>query len=109
MAANITRLLGANGCLYVSVPHAWKFHGYPSDYWRFTPEGVKKLFPDLSFDESVAVSYTHLDVYKRQAYHCSGFTGKTAILGIDGKGEYATTFFGYGENGKIHKIKERCV
>jgi carbamoyltransferase len=27
-------------------------------------------------------------------------------LGIDGKGEYATTFFGYGENGKIHKIKE---
>ena len=29
-----------------------------------------------------------------------------AILGIDGKGEYATTFFGYGENGKIHKIKE---
>jgi carbamoyltransferase len=31
---------------------------------------------------------------------------KTAILGIDGKGEYATTFFGYGENGRIHKIKE---
>ncbi len=34
------------------------------------------------------------------------FNEKTAILGIDGKGEYATTFFGYGENGKIHKIKE---
>ncbi|HNC51975.1 MAG TPA: carbamoyltransferase C-terminal domain-containing protein, partial [Accumulibacter sp.] len=29
-----------------------------------------------------------------------------AILGIDGKGEYATTFFGYGEKGTIHKIKE---
>ena len=40
------------------------------------------------------------------AYHFSGFQEKTAILGIDGKGEYATTFFGYGENGKIHKIKE---
>jgi carbamoyltransferase len=25
---------------------------------------------------------------------------------VDGKGEYATTFFGYGENGKIHRIKE---
>jgi carbamoyltransferase len=35
-----------------------------------------------------------------------GFKEKTAILGIDGKGEYATTFFGYGENGRIHKIKE---
>ena len=43
---------------------------------------------------------------RRSAYHCRGFKEKTAILGIDGKGEYATTFFGYGENGKIHKIKE---
>jgi len=40
------------------------------------------------------------------AYHLSGFKEKTAIMGVDGKGEYATTFFGYGENGKIHKIKE---
>ena len=40
------------------------------------------------------------------AYHCSGFTEKTAIMGLGGIGEYATTFFGYGENGKIHKIKE---
>src|SRR5690606_41521518 len=43
------------------------------------------------------------------AYHCSGFTEKTAILGIDGKGEYATTFFGWGENGKIHMIKDFYV
>ncbi len=35
-----------------------------------------------------------------------GVQGKTAILGIDGRGEYATTFFGWGENGRIHKIKE---
>ena len=25
---------------------------------------------------------------------------------IDGKGEYATTFFGYGEAGRIHPLKE---
>lgn len=54
MAENITQLLEPKGCLYVSVPHAWKFHGYPSDYWRFTPEGVKKLFPDVVFDESTS-------------------------------------------------------
>ena len=48
----------------------------------------------------------HHLAHASSAYHCSGFTEKTAILGIDGKGEYATTFFGYGENGKIHKIKE---
>lgn len=40
------------------------------------------------------------------AYHLSGFTERTAILGVDGKGEYATTFFGYGEQGRIHRIKE---
>ncbi len=48
----------------------------------------------------------HHLAHASSAYHLSGFKGKTAILGIDGKGEYATTFFGYGENGKIHKIKE---
>jgi len=48
----------------------------------------------------------HHLAHAASAYFCSGFTEKTAILGIDGKGEYATTFFGYGENGKIHKIKE---
>lgn len=48
----------------------------------------------------------HHLAHAASAYLCSGFKEKTAILGIDGKGEYATTFFGYGENGKIHKIKE---
>ncbi|MCV2218246.1 carbamoyltransferase family protein [Thauera sp. Sel9] len=48
----------------------------------------------------------HHLAHASSAYHCSGFSEKTAIMGIDGKGEYATTFFGYGENGRIHKIKE---
>ncbi len=48
----------------------------------------------------------HHLAHASSAYHLSGFSGKTAILGVDGKGEYATTFFGYGENGKIVKLKE---
>ncbi|MBI2307244.1 MAG: carbamoyltransferase [Rhodocyclales bacterium] len=59
---------------------------------------------DLKKIEIVPVEH-HL-AHASSAYHCSGFGEKTAILGIDGKGEYATTFFGYGENGRIHKIKE---
>jgi hypothetical protein len=51
MADNLSKLLKDDGILYVSVPHSWKFHGYPSDYWRVTQEGVKKLFPDLNFDD----------------------------------------------------------
>jgi len=48
----------------------------------------------------------HHLAHASSAYHLSGFKEKAAILGIDGKGEYATTFFGYGENGKIYKLKE---
>ncbi|HUF62816.1 MAG TPA: carbamoyltransferase C-terminal domain-containing protein [Verrucomicrobiales bacterium] len=48
----------------------------------------------------------HHLAHASSAYHLSGFTGKAAILGIDGKGEYATTFFGYGENGVIHRLRE---
>jgi len=62
----------------------------------------------LGFDRGKVdlVPVEHHLTHASSAYHCSGFTEKTAILGIDGKGEYATTFFGYGENGRIHKIKE---
>lgn len=58
MAENITRLLRADGVLCVSVPFVWQFHGYPSDYWRFTHEGVKKLFPGLAFDVEQGVAAT---------------------------------------------------
>lgn len=55
MAENITQLLEPGGVLYLCVPFAWKFHGYPSDYWRFTHEGVKKLFSQLNFDPAAGM------------------------------------------------------
>jgi len=67
---------------------------------------LQKLGIDLNKARFMPVEH-HL-AHASSAYHLSDFndTGKTAILGIDGKGEYATTFFGYGENGKIIKLKE---
>jgi len=65
---------------------------------------LQELGFDLGKVEIVPVEH-HL-THASSAYHCSGFQEKTAILGIDGKGEYATTFFGVGENGRITKIKE---
>jgi len=56
MADNLTSLLNANGKIIVSAPFAWRFHGYPSDYWRFTHEGIKRLFPRLSFDVTRGVA-----------------------------------------------------
>lgn len=52
------------------------------------------------------VPVEHHMTHASSAYHLSGFKEKTAVITIDGKGEYATTMFGYAENGKIHKIKE---
>lgn len=67
-----------------------------------------QLMDDLGIDHNKTelVPVEHHLTHASSAYHLSGFEGKCAIIGIDGKGEYATTFFGYGENGKIHKIKE---
>ncbi len=64
------------------------------------------LMAELGITKARYFPVEHHLSHASSAYHLSGFKEKTAIVGIDGKGEYATTFFGYGENGKIHKIKE---
>lgn len=76
--------------------------------YRRNVKKVIQLMIDLGIDpqRTKFVPVEHHLAHASSAYHFSGFQEKTAILGIDGKGEYATTFFGYGENGKIHKIKE---
>jgi len=50
MSQNITNLLDENGILFISVPFSWRIHSYPSDYWRFTPDGIKVLFPKIDFE-----------------------------------------------------------
>ncbi len=76
-------------------------------YWR-NHRNVMKMLDDLEIGSKRVkfVPVEHHLAHASSAYHLSGFKEKCAIIGIDGKGEYATTFFGYGENGKIHKIKE---
>ncbi|MYB37142.1 MAG: carbamoyltransferase [Gammaproteobacteria bacterium] len=48
----------------------------------------------------------HHLAHAASAYHLAGFDGDAAILGVDGKGEYATTFVGVGEGARIRTIKE---
>lgn len=50
LAENLTRLLEPKGRICVSAPFSWKIHAYPNDYWRFTPEGIRRLFPKLEFN-----------------------------------------------------------
>jgi carbamoyltransferase len=76
--------------------------------FRRNRRAILDLMRQLGMDP-VVTSFrpvAHHLAHASSAYHLSGFSGKTAILGIDGKGEYATTFFGWGEKGRIHPIKE---
>jgi carbamoyltransferase len=80
--------------------------------YRRNVRGVMEMLQQLGVKDGQSKfrPVEHHLAHASSAYHLSGFSegfsGKVAILGIDGKGEYATTFFGYGENGRIHKIKE---
>ncbi len=74
--------------------------------FRRNRDGVMALMQELGLSKARFVPVEHHLAHASSAYHLSGFKEKTAIVGIDGKGEYATTFFGYGENGRIHKLKE---
>jgi carbamoyltransferase len=74
--------------------------------FRRNRDKATALMDELGLGNAKYVPVEHHLTHASSAYHLSGFKEKTAIVGIDGKGEYATTFFGYGENGKIHKIKE---
>lgn len=57
LAANIERLLESGGTLWVTVPWMWRRHGYPSDYFRFTTEGIKAIFPGIHWHWVGCLSY----------------------------------------------------
>lgn len=79
LARNITRLLAPGGALIVSAPFVWVIHNYPDDYWRFTPSGIRALFPSITFDEDTSCITTP--------------TGRTVYLS-DAHGMHALDYIG---------------
>jgi SAM-dependent methyltransferase len=49
VARNLSDALLPGGTILLSVPFVWRVHAYPSDYWRFTVEGIRKLFPAIAW------------------------------------------------------------
>lgn len=56
VVAEMLRVLKPGGYLYSELPFIFFFHGYPTDYTRFTREGVRRLFAAL---EEVEIGMTH--------------------------------------------------
>ncbi|MBU1669548.1 MAG: glycosyltransferase [Actinobacteria bacterium] len=45
------RILIPGGTLIVSIPFSMPPHGYPSDYWRMTPEGLEIVIREAGFEQ----------------------------------------------------------
>lgn len=76
-------------------------------YNRYIAE-LKELLEKLHIpaDRVKIVSVEHQLAHASSVYHLDEKEGRTAIFCNDSKGEYANIFLGYGENGKIVKVKE---
>ena len=75
MAQNLKAMMLPGATILISVPFAWRRHAYPSDYWRFTIEGVKELFTGIMW---AGAAYCHngmLD-YKGKIPSIDGENGK---------------------------------
>ncbi len=70
------RVLTHGGILILSSVMCFPIHGYPNDYWRFTPEGFHSL---LSVFESHFVGYTGPDEFPHSIVGI-GFKGVAASL-----------------------------
>jgi len=83
LARNIEDSLIEGGSLFLSVPFVWRFHGYPNDYFRFTVEGVKCLFPRIEWKSLDYASGTII-VKKPECFVFNGtpFFQRTEVLGI---------------------------
>lgn len=56
LAANIVRLMEHGGTIHLSAPFVWRVHSFPSDYFRYTKEGIRSLFSAISWHP---LAYAH--------------------------------------------------
>lgn len=59
-AKNVSEIIDDGGAIFLSVPFTWEFHGYPNDYWRFTPASVEYLFNRFDFPKDLRTISSHI-------------------------------------------------
>lgn len=76
-------------------------------YRRYLSE-LKQLLEKLQIpmDKLKIIPVEHQLAHASSCYHLNEAPGKTAIFCNDSSGEYSNIFLGYGENGKIVRVKE---
>ena len=82
-SGNLSDLLEKGGTLFLSVPFTWENHGYPNDYWRFTPAAIEYLFSDLDFPLKYRTISSHIpNDLKAMNDNPNDFCFKTLLNGI---------------------------
>lgn len=82
----ITRLLRPGGVTFHSTLFSWRYHPCPGDYFRYTPEGLQMLFPDL---ECIDKGFDYVERRRN-------------ILGRDGNKLVPDAFGGWRENVRVN-------
>lgn len=82
LAANIEALMETGGTIYLQVPFVWRVHSYPSDFWRFTVEGVRQLFPRVRWTALRFVNGSPSAEPQRFDYGGRQYYPKTQVCGF---------------------------
>ena len=69
ISAEIERILKPNGIAIISSPQNHSIHLHPSDYFRYTPYGLKTLFPKIKNKLTFAISPPFNDEVKLNPQH----------------------------------------
>lgn len=64
LAANVEALLKPGGLMLVSVPFQWRVHNHPDDYFRYTPSGLRSLFPNIEPSEEFSIPAVKLESHQ---------------------------------------------
>ena len=84
LAENIERLMAPGGTIFLSVPFIWRIHAYPSDYFRFTPEGIRAIMPGIEWDKLMLATniLTPGDVVGRTLVNGHPYLARTETVGF---------------------------
>lgn len=84
LAANIERLMAQGATIFVTVPFVWRIHAYPSDFFRMTPEGLKAIFPGVTWARVMLAGVDLHDGPKVEAVKVDGhpFFARTDTVGF---------------------------
>lgn len=50
VAMNLRKMMNPGATIFCTVPFVHRVHGYPDDFWRITPNGLRFLFSFIEWD-----------------------------------------------------------